>query len=340
MRIDVHAHYWAASYVDAVAAEGRPQIRRAGQRDDLDDRLATLDACGVDVQVFSAIGLNVELPDPAASARVTRHLNDLYVDVRERYHGRFTGFGSVPLPHVDEAIVESDRALDDLGLLGIALPCIVNGKGIDHADYEPFWANLGARDSDVVVYVHPAGDDSLAHPGLGDYHLNLALGSPLQIAMAPLRIALSGLSSRYPNLKFVFALCGGILPLLWPRFERNLRRGIEQSAVAAVGPGFFDYVKLLPIDATDPMGLLRPFYWDTSVQDIPASIRLTKENCGTSRILLGSDEIFASLPEAIRSIENSTDLTEDEKHAILDENAQQLLGLAPVRAAVGASSAS
>ncbi|WP_460773328.1 amidohydrolase family protein [Microbacterium sp. GXF7504] len=330
MRIDVHAHYWPASYIDLLVETGRDDLRFAGrQRDDLDERLAEMDRVGVDVQLLSAVGLNTEVAEADSAAGAARHINDLYVELGDRFAGRFGGFASVPLPHVDEAIAEAARALDELGLVGIALPCVIGGRPLDHPDYEPFWQALGDRDDDVFVYVHPVGADSRCHPGLTEFGLEMGLGSTMQIAMAPMRVALSGLTRRYPRIRFIFALCGGVLPYLWQRYERNLRRGIEMSAVAAVGTGMFSWIADLDLDPADPMSLFRRNLWfDTSVQDIPAALRLGKETYGVDRMLLGSDAIFASLTEAVEVLQQNPDLTDDEKHRILDVNAYELLGTA------------
>lgn len=326
MRIDVHAHYWAQSYIDTLVAAGRRDLAFAGQRDDLADRLAEMNRVGVDVQLFSAIGLNTELDDPDASTAACRHINDLYVDISRRYAGRFRGFASVPLPHIAEAIIEADRALDELDLVGIALPCVIGAKALD--EYPAFWEHLGSKDRQVVVYVHPVGSDSNCHPGLAEFGLNMLLGSTMQIAMAPLRVAMSGITYRHPNIQFIFALCGGTFPYLWHRYERNLRRGLEMSAVAAVGKGMFAWMNEVPFEQHDPMDLFRHnIHFDTSVQDIPAALRLTKETIGVDKLMLGSDAIFASLTEAVDMIWSSSDLTEEEKRWILDVNAQRLLQL-------------
>lgn len=327
MRIDVHAHYYAASYIAVMEAAGRTDVRRAAQPDDLDERLAVMDAAGVDVTVFSAIGMDTGIADPAGSRAAARHINDLYADLRIRYDGRFTGFASVGLEHPDLAVEEATRALDDLRLPGIALPCVAAGKPIDDAGYERFWRHLGERGTRTVVYVHPVGTDSSCHPGLADWGLNMLLGSPLQIAMAPLRLALSGITTRYPDLQFVFGLCGGVLPYLWQRYERNLRKGLAMNS-ARPGPGMFSWMRELPFDENDPMALFRRNLWfDSSVQDIPAALRLSRETYGIDRVLLGSDETHASLADAVAMIEGSPDLTAEEKHHLLDVAAQELLRL-------------
>ena len=325
MRIDVHAHYWPGAYLDRLTEAGRPDLARAGrQADDFDQRVATLDANGVQLQLLSAIGLNVELSDPAASAAATRLLNDIYVDIARRYPGRFAPLASVGLPHVEQATVETERAFGELNAAGVALPCIVGGKPIDHEDYEPFWANLARHDA--VVFVHPAGSDSEGHPGMDRFGMQFAFGSAAQIGIAPIRILLSGLSTRYPTLRFVFAMCGGFMPFIHPRLDRNLRRGFEQSAKAAVGNHFFDWVKALPVDPAEPLAGLKRFWYDVSMQDVPSALMDVRDTYGVDRLVLGSDEIFASLSEAIAYVEKSEYLTDDEKRAVLDTNAESMLG--------------
>lgn len=332
MRIDVHAHFWPASYLDMLTEGGREDLAFVGrQSDDLSDRLAEMDTNGVDVQIFSAIGLNTVVDNADLATASARHINDRYVALRDEHGGRFTGWASVTLPFVDEAIAEADRALDELGLPGLALPCLIGDKPIDHADFEPFWEHLGAREKDTLIYVHPVGSDSNCHPGLPEFGLNMGLGSTMQIAMAALRLGLTGLTTRHPRIKFIFALCGGVLPYLWTRYETNLQRGIKMSAVKAVGKGLFSWIDDVPLDREDPMNLFRKnMYYDTSVQDIPDAIALTKRHIGVDRMLLGSDAIFASLTESVELLKNTADLSDEERDAVLDRNAQALIGLPPL----------
>ncbi|WP_375423711.1 amidohydrolase family protein [uncultured Friedmanniella sp.] len=336
MRIDVHAHYWAASYLELLVELGREDLRRVPrQPDDLADRLAKMDSVDVDYQIFSAIGLNTELPDAEAATLAAQHINGLYVDAYERFDGRFRGFATVTLPFVDEAIAETERALALDGIVGVALPCTVAGRPIDHPDFEPFWANL-ARHGRTTVYVHPVGSNSAVHPGLGDWNLALAYGSPVQISVAPTRIFFSGLSTRYPDLQFVFALCGGNLPFMYHRQERAMKRGMAMAAkMAAEGlPAMSPYGKLR-LDPENPLSGLKHFWYDTSTQDIPLSLLAAKESYGADRLLLGSDETHADLVEAVHYVAESPYLTEEEKTAILDRSAQSFLRL-PERVALPA----
>jgi predicted TIM-barrel fold metal-dependent hydrolase len=325
MRIDVHAHYYPKNYIDTMLRLGKTGLHPgAAQSSDLSPRIAAMDEVGVEAQVLSAVGLDCQMHDAASAAEAARSINDEYAEVMAQHGGRFQAFGWLPLPYVEESLAEATRCLDELGFTGIGVSCFFQGRPLDDPEFDELWAELDRRKA--VIYVHPVGDHSCSHPGMSDFSLSLAFGSTTQLPVAATRLVYSGLTQKYPNLSFIFAVCGGVLPYLLPRIERNLKRGLNDEATAAVG-GFFAWMKKLPIDPKDPLAEFRRFYYDTSVQDIPLTFLAMRDTVGFERTLLGSDEIFASLVEAVHMIEGSPYLSEDEKVSILDYNAQKLLRL-------------
>ncbi|NUS07753.1 MAG: amidohydrolase family protein [Nonomuraea sp.] len=113
MRIDVHAHYFPTGYAAVLAESDRPDLAFVGQADDLGDRLAEMDQAGVDVQILSAVGPNLEVPEPAAALRASRYVNDAYAALVDKHAGRFRAFAHVPLPHVEQAVAETERCLGE-----------------------------------------------------------------------------------------------------------------------------------------------------------------------------------------------------------------------------------
>lgn len=327
MRIDVHAHYYPQSYIDLLIELGRNDLAAyaAGQSSDFTQRLKTMDDTGTDIQILSSVALDTQIADETNNTRACRYINDAYKEVIGAHGGRFGAFGQVPLPHVSAAIEEAGRCLDELGFQGICMPCFYGGEPLDSPEFEPFWEAMNKRGA--IIYIHPVGTHSCGCHGMAEYGLHTAYGSPLQLSVAATRLVFSGLTKRYPDLKFIFAVCGGYLPYWWTRLETNLLRGLKMTAVDAVGAKYFAWIQDLGLDSTDPMAPFRRFWYDTSVQDVPDAMRCVKNAYGADRLLLGSDEIFGSLVEAVQYIEEHEDLTEDEKRAILDENAQALLQL-------------
>jgi predicted TIM-barrel fold metal-dependent hydrolase len=329
MRIDVHAHYYPKSYIDEMIRLGRTDMPPAGQSSDLGSRIATMDEVQCEAQVLSAVGLDCQMHESGAAVTAARFINDAYREVVDAHGGRFRAFGWLPLPYVEESLAEMARCLDELEFAGIAMSCFYQGRSLNDPDFEELWAELNRRRA--VVYIHPVGMHSCGHPGMNQFGLHTAYGSQVQLPLAATHLVYSGLTIRYPDISFIFAVCGGTLPYLLPRIERNLRRGFSDEAVAATGPSFFAWVKKLPLDPSDPLAEFRRFYYDTSVQDVPLALQAIRDTVGVERLVLGSDEIFASLVEAVHMIEQTSVLTDEEKTAVLDLNAQRLLGLSQVQ---------
>src|SRR5215470_14779261 len=161
MSIDVHAHFWTDAYLDLVAALGKHDTAKqrgmgAGDGAELEARLALMDRAGVEVQVLSA---SPQLPhgaDAAAAVTAARYVNDLYAELKARHPGRFLAFASLPLPHIDASFAEMARALDELGMVGVAMTCTIMDQPVVDSPAAQLFGELDRRGS--VLYLHPAGN--------------------------------------------------------------------------------------------------------------------------------------------------------------------------------------
>ena len=126
MSVDVHAHFWTDAYLDKIAALGKTDTAAqrgmgAGDGAELEARLALMDRAGVDLQILSA---SPQLPhgrDEVAAIDAARYVNHQYAELVARHPDRFLAFASLPLPHIDTSLAELARALDDLGMAGVAM---------------------------------------------------------------------------------------------------------------------------------------------------------------------------------------------------------------------------
>jgi aminocarboxymuconate-semialdehyde decarboxylase len=141
--IDFHAHVIVPE-VYAVAAEHnifselptdpgvtdemRSQIKgRAGmvlaRMSDISDRIAKMDAMGVDVQVLSAslVHQGLDWADAQTSLRLARTTNDWIAKAVAAHPARFVGLGTLPLHMPSLAVTELDRCMGDLRLKGVAI---------------------------------------------------------------------------------------------------------------------------------------------------------------------------------------------------------------------------
>jgi len=114
----------------------------AGGGAELDARLRLMDRAGVQLQVLSACPQSPYGQDAKKAAGAARFINDQYADLAARYPDRFAAFAALPMPHPGESIGELRRALDELGMAGIAMNTTVLGHALVEPDFEPVFAEL------------------------------------------------------------------------------------------------------------------------------------------------------------------------------------------------------
>jgi 6-methylsalicylate decarboxylase len=130
------------------------------------------------------------------------------------------------------------------------------------------------------------------------------------------RLILSGLTLKYPDIRFVIPHLGGTLTLFLQRMDNVAsRQGWTQQHPEANG--------LMPSD------LARRFWFD-SVNEQHSALRCACETFGVSRIMLGTDWPMLA-PEMVKHfVDYVTEaLPAEDAEAVLDRNAAELLGLAP-----------
>src|SRR3954447_8576077 len=118
MIIDAHAHYHPARFVAAIQRLGYPGTFGGPVTDDADHlkrRLDMMDAAGVGLQVLSpAAGHAPYAVDERLAVEAARIGNDLTAELVGRYPDKFRAFVSIPLPHIDDALEELRRGLDEM----------------------------------------------------------------------------------------------------------------------------------------------------------------------------------------------------------------------------------
>jgi 6-methylsalicylate decarboxylase len=315
MRIDVHAHYYPAALYELLERlTGQPQ-RRLGpaargfaHHVSIADQLELMDAAGIDCMVMSLGNTPPYHTSVDVAAAAARGSNDLYVDLYTRHPRRFAVFSALPLPHVDAALQELERGLDLPGVVGIGLGCSVLGQPLDDPVFDPLFAELNRRQT--VVFVHPVGAGG--GPNSQDFSLTWMLASRFEDTIAMARLILSGLTLRYPDIRFIIPHLGGTLALFLQRMDNVAERDgwHEKFQVAAM-----------------PSDLARRFWFDT-VNEQHSALRCACETFGADRLLLGTDWPMLP-PEKLKHFVDYVPeaLPAQQAHRILDLNAAQLLGL-------------
>ena len=117
----------------------------AGDGDELVARLRLMDRAGVDMQVLSAAPQMPYAEDRDKAVAAARFVNDQYAALVKRHPGRFRAFAATPMPHVEDSIAETGRALDELGMVGVVMNTTVLDRALVDSEFEPIFAELDRR---------------------------------------------------------------------------------------------------------------------------------------------------------------------------------------------------
>lgn len=252
-------------------AVNRAQLRRlAGRLTEVGERLADLDAMGVDLQVVGPMPMHHYWADADLAVRLARTVNEAVAAHCARAPERLYGLGTVPLQHPDLAVALLDRAVTEHGLYGISVSTTVGGRELADPAHDELWRT--AEELGAIVFVHPWGC-SLGER-LATHYLGNTVGQPVETTVALSRLIFTGVLDRFPGLKLVAAHGGGYLPTYIGRSDHAWR--VREDARGCAEP---------------PSSYLRRMWFDSLVYT-PRALRHLVEVVGADRVVLGTDHPF------------------------------------------------
>jgi predicted TIM-barrel fold metal-dependent hydrolase len=313
MRIDIHAHYFPETYLDLLQRFGSEATDMArhrgagGSSDELEARLELMDSAQVQMQVLSVSPQLPYFEDEIHAIEAARAINDLYADLVRRYPTRFAAFAAAPLPHIDAALAEIERALDQLHMVGVTVATSVLGRSPADPEFEPLYAELNRRGA--VLYIHPAGV-SACSPLIADYGLTWPIGAPIEDTISATQLIFKGIPVRFPHIKIINSHLGGALPMFLQRLDNQYRWAAPEIT-------------------EPPSAQARRMWYDTVGHFHVPALRCACESFGADRLILGTDFPYLSGDGYRRSVSYIEDagLSTSDAHRILDTNAASVLQL-------------
>jgi 6-methylsalicylate decarboxylase len=140
MIIDVHSHLFPPGLMASIErAGGRlPQLSAAPQQSmSLDQRFELMEASRVDVGLLSVGVLQPYHTHLDTAVALAHEANDTYLQTSADSGGRLLTWAALPLPHVDAALAELDRAGGDENCAGVTLGTSVLDLDLDDKALEP-----------------------------------------------------------------------------------------------------------------------------------------------------------------------------------------------------------
>ncbi|WP_299808304.1 amidohydrolase family protein [uncultured Roseibium sp.] len=192
-------------------------------------RLEEMDAAGIDMQVLSHQSPGSQTLSGETAVEACRAVNDALAAIIRETPERFAGLAMIPSSAPEAAADELQRAVEELGLKGAMLHGKSCGEFIDAQKFWPIYARAEALD--VPIYLHPAQPDRTmvetcyapydqSHPAL----TGPAWGFGVDAGTHAIRLVLSGVFDRHPDLKIILGHMGEALPFWLPRIDESLAR--------------------------------------------------------------------------------------------------------------------
>jgi len=325
MVIDVEHHYtpfelWKkrggkpGEIVRVFSPDGREIRPLDDASHDIELHLRNMDIAGIDMAVLTQSADNLE------EAKLA---NDDISKVVKKYPKRFVGFASnMPLigkPSFDEL----DRAIHELGLIGIVISPQPDGYALDSRELWPFYEKVSKLKIPVFVHVSAAaeGFDACNAP----YDLNRTLVREFGLILATTRLCLGGVLEEFPDLKFIMAHFGGGISSIKERLDRY---------VEYWGAKFWYGKPLISEPYLDRFNEhFNKIYFNMAGREIGmCTVKCALTNISPRRLLFGTDypPNFVDDPVGMKTYIQKIrqlDLDKESIEAMLSTNAKELLGL-------------
>jgi 2,3-dihydroxybenzoate decarboxylase len=286
---------------------------------DVDRRLDEMDAVGIDIAVLSLTQPGVQhIEDARKASDLARKMNDYAANVLARKNpARLKTFACVPLQDPESAAAEAKRACTELGCLGVLVNGFTNlgpdaARYLDHHVNAPFWQQIS--ELGVPVYLHPRMPLKSQCRSYEDYPglAGSAWGFGVETATHALRLMLSGLFDRHPDVNVILGHLGEGLAFSLPRVEHRLRH----QRAEAHGP-----------HRKTPMEYLREnFYVTTSGTFRTQALQHTLSELGSDRVLFSVDYPYESMREISEWFDNCP-ISPADKRKLASGNARRILNL-------------
>ncbi len=310
-RIDVHAHFLLDFYRDALIEAGQtdpdgfPGIPKWSE----EDALNMMNQLQIEAALLSISSPGVHFGEDQKAKDLSRRINEEGTRLRHVYSGRFGLFAVTPLPNIEMAIEEATYAMDQLGAEGAGVES--NRHGLYHGDskLDPFYAKLNKRKA--AMFVYPTSQSCR-----GCLLLSLGYARPMlefmfETTRTVTNLVLSGVTTRFPDIRIIVLHAGAALPVLASRVD---------SVAPFLSKGSQKEVPKLKVE-------MRKLYYDMAGAPLPELLDALLKIEDAGHLLYGSDWPFtpiAGVQDVASGLDSTPLLNGDLPQAVMMTNALKL----------------
>ena len=279
-----------------------------------DQRVAEMDAAGIDMQVLSLNAPGVEQAEPAEQLPVSVEANDALAEAVKKHPKRFAGFASLPTGTPEKAAEELDRTVRKQGFKGALINGHSRGRYLDDKFFSPILERAEALNA--PIYLHPTiPPKAVAEAYFGGFSppvtgvfASAGWGWHIETAVHVIRMVLGGVFDRYPKLQIVIGHLGEGIPFMLPRMNKNFA------------------TQLTKLDRPVGAYLRENVHYTFGGFNFPATFQNLVAEVGVERIMFSADHPWGSMAEA-RKFLDQVPVSDADRERIAHGNAEKLFGL-------------
>jgi 5-carboxyvanillate decarboxylase len=276
------------------------------------DRIAQMDATGIDMQILSLTSPGVQVFDPVTGTSLARQSNDMLIDAIAKYPTRFAGLAAIAPQNPAAAVAELTRVAKLSGIKGFIVNSHTHGEYLDLPKYWPIFE--AAESLGLPLYLHPREPSPTMLGPFADYGLYFAgWGFAAETGLHAMRIIMCGALDRFPKLKIVLGHMGEGMPFWLQRIDNRYQLQVRLGAVSKMARLPSEY-------------FLENFIITTSGVCSAPALKLSIEVLGVDRILFAADYPYESVEEAVAFMDG-VDVAEDARTRIYWKNAARVFRL-------------
>lgn len=282
-RIDTHHHVVPPHYAKFLNDRGLMPGGVEVPSWNVARALAVMEQSKVEVAILSLSTPGVWFGDRTEARKWAREVNEYSAKIVADHPDRFGFFATLTLPDVHGAIAEAEYALDTLRADGIVVLANSAGVYLHDPKFAPLLEYLDARRA--VVFIHPGELPAEPIPGIPTFTADFLLDT----TRAATGLIMSGALERYPNIEFILAHAGGMLPFISYRVLLAKMRVENRVSQAKM---------IMRRKTAIPKALdktVRRFWVDTAISGTPSALPSILATMDPSKVLYGSD--FPFMPE-------------------------------------------
>ena len=259
-----------------------------------EQRIRHMDQTGIDKAVLALTAPGAQpLTDLTEARRLAQRANDYLAGHVARRPDRYVGMTTVAPQDPGWSATEIVRGARELGFKGVQINSHTQGQYLDHPRFDPIFRALA--DTGQPLYIHPSTPpDSMIGPMLEAGLDGAIFGFGVETGLHLLRLIVSGIFDRYPQLQIMVGHMGEALPFWVYRLDYMHQASVRSQRYAQMRPlkkTILDYLRSNVLITTSGMA------W------APA-ILFTQQVVGEDRVMYAMDYPYQFVPDEVRTHDN------------------------------------